>query len=246
MNKTRPVIGVTPWYDYDNRTTYIKNGYCEGINKAGGLAFLIPLTLEEEVLDCIVEKCDGFLISGGPDVDAKHYGEKNLPFNEDISPYRDFLEMYIIKKAIELNKPLLGICRGIQIMNVTMGGTLYQDIHSQIKEKELIKHSQAAPKWYPTHEINIEAGTKLWRIFKKQSIGVNSYHHQAVKDVAPGFIVSSRAEDGIIESIELQNHIFAIGVQWHPELMWQENSEHLKLFEYFVEYCSGNTSHNIT
>jgi putative glutamine amidotransferase len=246
LKSSRPVIGITPWYDYDKKTTYIKNGYCEGINNAGGLGFLIPITQEEEILDCIIEKCDGFLISGGPDVDAKYYGEKNLPFNEDISPYRDFLEMYIVKKAVELNKPLLGICRGIQIMNVVMGGTLYQDIYSQIKERDLSKHSQTAPKWYPTHEINIEAGTKLWEIFKKHSMGVNSYHHQAVKDVAPGFIISSRAQDGIIESIELQNHIFAIGVQWHPELMWQKNREHLKLFEEFVNYCSGNMPHNIT
>jgi len=97
-----------------------------------------------------VEYCDGFLISGGPDVDPKYYNEINYSFNGDISPYRDTMEIYIIKRAIELNKPLFGICRGIQIMNVAMGGTLYQDLHSQIKGKDVIKHSQTAPSWYPT------------------------------------------------------------------------------------------------
>jgi putative glutamine amidotransferase len=238
VRKSRPLIGVTPWYDYDKKITYIKNGYCEGINNAGGIGLLLPVTQDTDELDDIIEKCEGFLISGGPDVDAVIYGENNLPFNGEISPYRDFSEIYLIKKAIELNKPIFGICRGIQIMNVAMGGTLYQDIHSQIKDREILKHSQAAPKWYPTHKINIQEGTRLFEIFEKQSIGVNSYHHQAVKDIAPGFTISSRSEDGIIESMEYNNHIFAIGVQWHPELMWQEDNSFLSLFEEFVSCCS--------
>ncbi len=240
MEKARPLIGITPWYDYDKKTTYIKDGYCEGVNRAGGLGMLIPMTVDGNVVDGIMARCDGFLISGGPDVDPKYYGEKNLPFNQDISPYRDLLEIHIIKKAIELNKPLLGICRGIQLMNVAMGGSLYQDIYSQIKDRELVKHSQTAPKWYPTHNISIEMGSRILDIFGKQTVGVNSFHHQAIKEVAPGFAVSSRAEDGIIESIEYANHIFAVGVQWHPELMWRKDEAFLSLFEELVR-CSGGT-----
>lgn len=237
MMKSRPLIGITPWYDYDKKITYIREGYCEGVSKAGGTGMLISATQNAAELDEIIKSCRGFLISGGPDIDAALYGEINLPVNEDISPYRDFLEIYIIRKAIELNKPIFGICRGIQIMNVAMGGTLYQDIHSQIQDRELAKHSQTAPKWYPTHKINIEEGSKIYGIFGMNFIGVNSFHHQAVKDVAPGFTVSSRSEDGIIESIEYNQHIFAVGVQWHPELMWQENSSFLGLFEEFVRCC---------
>lgn len=234
----RPLIGVTPWYDYKKNVTFIKPGYCEGVAKAGGLPLLLPLTSDEELLADIFSRFDGFLISGGPDVDAKHYGEHNLPFNEDISPHRDIMEIFIARKAIQEGKPVFGICRGIQVMNVAMGGTLYQDIYSQLKDKELLlKHSQEAPKWYPTHDIIIEKNSIVWKSFSKEKVGVNTFHHQAVKDVAPGFLVSSRSPDGIIESIEYEGHVFAVGVQWHPELMWQEDEIYLNLFAEFVESC---------
>lgn len=237
MNKKMPLIGITPGCDYEKNVAFVKNGYCDGVNKAGGLAMIIPLSMDKDLLDVVFETCDGFVISGGPDIDAKYYGENNLMFNGEISPHRDVLEIYLIKKAIEYNKPVFGICRGIQVMNVAMGGTLYQDIHSQIKDSELIKHSQNAPKWYPTHDVLINRGSKIWESFKKDLISVNSFHHQAIKDIAPGFVVTSRSPDGIAESIEYDGHIFAVGVQWHPELMWQQDNTFLKLFEDFVNCC---------
>ncbi|HOV25525.1 MAG TPA: gamma-glutamyl-gamma-aminobutyrate hydrolase family protein [Pseudobacteroides sp.] len=237
MSNKRPLIGITPWYDYTNQMTFIKKGYCEGVNEAGGLGVLLPMCTERDILENIVEYCDGFLISGGPDVDPKYFNEINHPFNGDISPYRDIMEIYIIKRAIELNKPLFGICRGIQIMNVAMGGTLYQDIHSQIKDKDVIKHSQAAPSWYPTHKISIKKGSLLNKLLKSNTIEVNSFHHQSVKDLAPGFEISSTSEDGIIECIEYKNHRFALGVQWHPELMWESDKIFLALFEGLVQSC---------
>ena len=233
MGSYRPLIGVTPWYDYEKSLTYIKRGYLEGVLKAGGLPLLLPAKAEDEVLSEFIERCDGFLLSGGPDVDAKYYGEENLPFNEEISPYRDHMEIFIAKKALECNKPIFGICRGIQILNVAMGGTLYQDINSQMKNT--IKHSQEAPKWYPTHGICIEKGSRVWESFKSDRARVNSFHHQDVKDVAPGFFITSKASDGVIESIEHGNHRFAVGVQWHPELMWQEDITYLRLFEDFIK-----------
>jgi putative glutamine amidotransferase len=237
MNNRRPLIGITPWYDYTKQLTFIKKGYYEGVNEAGGLGIVLPMCTQQELMENMVQSCDGFLISGGPDVDPKYFNEINLPFNEDISPYRDILEIYIIRRSIELNKPLLGICRGIQIMNVAMGGTLYQDIHSQIRDRNLIKHSQVAPSWYPTHKINIKEESLVSKLLKTTSIEVNSFHHQAVKDIAPGFEASSLSEDGIIESIEYKNHKFALGVQWHPELMWESNNTFLSLFEGLVQSC---------
>ncbi len=238
MTGHKPLIGVTPWYDYDKRTTYIKDGYCEGILKAGGLAAILPMTTDFEVLDEILERFDGFLISGGPDVDPRLFGELNLPCSGNISPYRDRMEIYLSKKALERNKPVFGICRGIQVMNVAMGGTLYQDIASQVKTVELVKHSQEAPRWYPTHEIEIEKNSLVWNSFGENGHAwVNSYHHQAVRDVAPGFKVSSTAPDGIIESIESAGHKFAVGVQWHPELMWEKDPSFLGLFGEFVRCC---------
>ncbi|MCX7745728.1 MAG: gamma-glutamyl-gamma-aminobutyrate hydrolase family protein [Clostridia bacterium] len=237
MPKLRPLIGITPWYNYEDAMTYIKKGYCEGINQAGGMAVLLPLSSDEEFLNELMNRCDGFLLSGGPDVDARTFGEENTPYNGNISPYRDAMELYIARRAVELNIPIFGICRGIQVMNVAMGGTLYQDIYTQNAEKKMVKHTQDAPKWYPTHEIRIKPNSKVWTCFKEEVIGVNSFHHQAIKDLAADFEVTSTASDGIIESIEHKSHVFAVGVQWHPELMWQEDERFLKLFKAFVNCC---------
>lgn len=235
MNSFKPLIGITPWYDYDKKLTYIKDGYIEGIIKVGGLAVLLPLVTDETLLEEIMTRFDGFLLSGGSDIDAAYYGEYNRCYNGEISPHRDEMEMYIARRAVEINKPLFGICRGIQVMNVALGGTLYQDIFSQVKDRELLKHSQNAPKWYPTHDISIENGSLVNIAFGGGAADVNSFHHQAIKDTALDFKVTSWASDGIIESIEHKNHIFAVGVQWHPELMWRENPVHIRLFEAFVE-----------
>lgn len=235
MGMAKPFIGVTPWFDYDKQTAFIKKGYCEGIIKAGGIPVVLPVTDDEEVIIEAAERCDGFLISGGPDIDAKLYGEQNKVYNGELSPIRDMLEIRIAKKAFEDGKPVLGICRGIQIMNVAFGGTLYQDIGSQVKDTN--KHFQEAPKWYPTHEIIIEKDSRVWSWFGKEREEVNSFHHQAVKETAPGFVVTSRAPDGIIESIEHIHHRFAVGVQWHPELMWQEDQKFLTMFVDFINEC---------
>jgi len=233
----RPLIAVTPWYDYEKGVTYIKDGYCEGIIEAGGLAFLLPAVAGEDLLDEAISRFDGFLISGGPDIDPAYYNEVNLPYNGSISPVRDQMEICIVKKAVLQGKPVFGICRGIQVMNVALGGTLYQDIQAQVKAENLLKHSQEAPKWFPTHEIFIEKDSRVWNSFMRDTVRVNSYHHQAVKDIAPGFKATSRSPDGIIESLELENHVFAVGVQWHPELMWRKNADFLRLFSDFVDSC---------
>jgi putative glutamine amidotransferase len=231
----RPLIGITSNYEYEKESLYINKGYCDAINKIGGLAVIIPFSDDIDFLENICSECDGFLISGGPDVEPKHYGEENLPINGGISPLRDFVELFFVKKALENNKPVFGICRGVQVINVALGGTLYQDIHMQIKDRELIKHRQEAPKWYPTHEIIIEKGSRVWKSLQSERIGVNSFHHQAIKTLAPGMVVTSRAPDGIIESIEHSQLRYAVGVQWHPEIMWQKNSIFLRLFADFVD-----------
>lgn len=235
MKYKRPLIGITAWHDYDNGNTYIKKGYIEGVIKAGGIPILLPPVTDKEVLKDFIERCGGFLLSGGADIDAKFFGEKNLPFNGPLSPYRDYMEIDITREAISLNKPIFGICRGIQIMNVAMGGSIYQDIHSQIKGRELLKHLQNAPKWYPTHKVQIKDGSKLKEYFRQEYAQVNSFHHQAVKDLAKGFKATAVAEDGIIEAIEHTSHVFAVGVQWHPELMWERDELSFNLFKEFVK-----------
>jgi putative glutamine amidotransferase len=242
LKKQRPLIGITPGYNYDESRLYINNGYVQGVMEAGGLPVLMPVTEDVTVLGDIIHLCGGFLISGGPDMDARYYGEENMPFNGEISPYRDLIETEIIKGAAECNKPVFGICRGIQVINVALGGSLYQDIGAQANEKEVLKHSQKAPKWYPTHDIFIKRNSKVWQSFGKDCVRVNSFHHQAVKNLAAGFQVTSRSADGIIESIEHKEHIFLVGVQWHPELMWQRDRSFLKLFELFVKAAAAGTA----
>lgn len=237
MGNHKPLIGITPGYDFDKNMAYMKDGYYEGIIKAGGIPLLLPLTEDDEVLSELVRRCDGFLASGGPDIDAKYFNEQNLPFNGEISPVRDYMETFIMKSAVDTNKSVFGICRGAQVLNTAMGGTLYQDIYSQIKDRELLKHSQNAPKWYPTHEIDIKSGSRVWKSFLKERVRVNSFHHQAIKDTAPCFETVSWSRDGIIEAIEHKNHKFAVGVQWHPELMWQRDEAFLQLFINFVQSC---------
>lgn len=238
MRANKPVIGVTPWYDREKKTSFIKNLYCKAIVKAGGIPVLLPLIVNGSLFNDYFNLCDGILLTGGNDVDASLYNERNLPCNGRIFPERDKLELFLCRKAIENNIPVLGICRGIQVMNVAMGGTLYQDIYSQIPDGGLIKHSQDAPKWYPTHEVKLEENSILKDIFHLDNLNVNTFHHQAVKDVAPGFKVSARSCDGIIEAIEYISHVFAVGVQWHPEYMWKKDNSVLKLFEKFVSSCS--------
>ncbi len=232
----RPIIAVTPNYDYGIETASIKNLYNEGVIEAGGVPVVVPYSTNEEVLECIITASDGLLITGGPDVDAKYFGEYNTPVTGSILPGRDILEIFLIKKAMEQRKPVFGICRGIQILNVALGGTLYQDIKTQLPDKALGEHSQKAPRWYPYHDIYIQPDSKVYMSFGNRScVRVNTFHHQAVKDIAPGFFVTSCAQDGIIESIEHRDHEFVVGVQWHPEDMWIKDRSFLNLFKMFIE-----------
>lgn len=231
----RPLIGITPNFLSDKNAISSNAGYVDGVVKAGGLPVLLPLTVDDLLIDDIIGRCDGFLLSGGNDMDAKHFNEPNYNYNGEINPSRDTFELATAGKAIASGKPVLGICRGCQVLNVAMGGSLYQDIHSQIKDRELLKHSQLAPEWYPVHEISVARESRIWHCYKQDIMRVNSFHHQAVKSPGKGLKAVAWSPDGIIEAIEYEGDEFAVGVQWHPERMWQEDVNVLKLFEAFVE-----------
>lgn len=237
MGEVRPLIGVTPWYDYEKEMPFVRKGYFEGIMEAGGLPVLLPYTTNPEILGQALDRCDGLLLTGGPDVDPALYGEKNLACNGFISPERDALEIFLTNRALAENRPILGICRGMQVMNVAGGGTLYQDIGSQLGHPEKLKHSQEAPKWFPTHEITLEKGSRVRSWFDAGVARVNSFHHQAVKASAKGYSSTAHAPDGVAEAMEHDSHPFAVGVQWHPELMWQMDSTVLRMFRDFVRAC---------
>jgi putative glutamine amidotransferase len=233
----RPVIGITSAYEYEKERIYIKSNYYDAILISNGLPIIFPITEKEDCISEYVDLCDGFLFTGGLDLDASYYGEDNQQYMGRICPKRDYMEMKLIKQAIDSKKPLLGICRGFQLLNVAMGGSLFQDIYEQSTSNNLIQHQQQAPRWYPSHKVSIEKPSHMYNIFGEESVSVNTFHHQAVKKLAKGFRATAFAPDGIIEAIELKDANFVAGVQWHPEDMWSKYEKFKNLFKYLVEKC---------
>lgn len=238
MYKGKPVIGITAAFDFEKATSNLKDDYYEAIIQCGAVPVLIPVTEEKSVWVEYLDICDGIILSGGPDVDAGYFGQNNMPYSREISPVRDSMELFLVQQALSVNKPLLGICRGIQVLNIAAGGSIFQDIYAENNsENKLIQHNQLAPRWHQIHSIGIVNNTCLHGVFRRENLKVNSFHHQAVREVAPGFIINASSEDGIIEAISNENKKFALGVQWHPENLWRKDKNHLKLFERLVAVC---------
>lgn len=216
----------------------VKVPYLESILEAGGLPVFIPLTDDKSVLREIFDSLDGLLIPGGEDVHPRFYGELPHPKLGTTSELRDSVEIQLIRWAYETNLPVLGVCRGIQIINVALGGTLYQDLSAQ-KHDEL-GHSvpDSASMWEAgAHDMSIREDSKLARVLGTKSIEVNSVHHQAVKDLAPGLISTAEAGDGTVEALEAPGKNFFLALQCHPEMLWQKatDTEWLNLFRSFVQ-----------
>jgi putative glutamine amidotransferase len=163
----------------------------------------------------ILAACAGLVLSGGEDVDPARYGEKPSPALGTIMPERDEMEYRALEAAFEMDLPVFAICRGVQVLNVYMGGTLYQDLASE--QPTDVLHEQVTPWSSKSHHVRIESDSLLCRIVQADSIHINSFHHQAIKKVAPGLRVTARAEDGLIEAVESETHDWIVGVQWHPE-----------------------------
>lgn len=228
----RPVIGITCDYNWETGNSQIRPGYFEGVYRSGGLPFLIP-TVEASAARQIVSKLDGLLLTGGSDLDPYFYQMDPSPALGRVNPYRDELELTLCREAKQRALPVFGICRGVQLMNVAMGGDLYQDIASEMEAANIICHDQQAPVWYGSHEVTIKRGTRLQKILDAEKIRVNSFHHQAVRQLGSSLYPSAYASDGTIEAIESEDSAFFLGVQWHPERMLEDKIM-IKLFEAFV------------
>ena len=245
----KPLIGITVNYDIkdeigmvthfgtvNQQWNYIASDYVDAVVKAGGIPVLIPIYQNAEVTRAVVDRLDGILISGGNDVDPRRFGVRAKSYCGSICEERDEQELELVRYVLEETKlPILGICRGIQVMNIAMGGTVYQDLE---KEGGFEMHSaEMYPRTAVVHEVSLVEGSRIDRIYESSVVGVNSYHHQAVKDLGMGFAaVGSAAEDGVIEAMELPGERFVVGVQWHPEMM-VDSEVQPKIFKAFVEAC---------
>ncbi|WNC16813.1 gamma-glutamyl-gamma-aminobutyrate hydrolase family protein [Brevibacillus brevis] len=231
----RPIIGVacTKMYFPNNHLDqffYVGSGYVEGIARSGGTPLILPLLDSEDALRAMVESLDGLILTGGDDPAPHLYGEEPHQGLGTVEYERDLAELAVIKLALEMKKPILGICRGMQILNVACGGTLVQDIPSQVPGA--IQHAQRGSRQYGAHKVTLRPGFVADAIGKTEIL-VNTSHHQAVKDVAPGFVMTGFAADGVIEAIESLDGLH-VGLQWHPERMWGHDSDMRKVAEAFV------------
>lgn len=212
----------------------LADDYISVIEKAGGIPVILPLTESNETRKQLLGKLDGILFTGGSDIDPQQYGELPRYGLGSIAPQRDQHEIELAKMALyETTLPILGVCRGMQLLNVVSGGTLYQDLKRD--KPEGINHLiLASPKYHPVHPVTMTPSSKFHQIFNAETIGVNSYHHQAIKEIGKGFEATMLAPDGIIEGIELEGERFVCAVQWHPEMMVDHMPEIAPLFTSFV------------
>jgi len=228
----KPIIGVTPCSRLDD--------YLESVKRAGGEP--VVLSNDDDVA-ATLGRVDGVLLTGGPDVDPAHYGH-TAHASTKIDAARDGFEIPLSREAVARDMPVFAICRGVQVLNVAAGGTLVQDIPSELKTT--VNHSVQEPKHAPAHGVRVSAGTKLASTLGSSApldaCSVNSRHHQAVADVAPSFVVSAVSDDGIIEAIERPSSHFCVGVQWHPENFWK-TGEFDGLFRAFVDAAREKRRH---
>lgn len=227
----RPIIGVCPLFDSEKNSLWMLPGYNDGIENAGGVPLMLPLSRDKKVLAAAFEVCDGLVLTGGQDVDPALYGGRKENCGE-ICEKRDFAEALLLKLALERDKPVLGICRGIQFLNAALGGTLYGDLKTE--HKSSVGHVMTPPYDRAVHKVTIKKGTPLYDIIGAEQISVNSYHHQAVKTLSPKLLEAARSEDGLIEGVFLPGKKFVLAVQWHPEFSFKTDENSRKIFSAFV------------
>lgn len=225
-------IGITPAWEEEKGFAYIKQDYVASTIRAGALPLTFPATEDTAVLDEAFSLVDGIVFSGGSDVDPALYEAEKHPLCGELCPLRDRMETYLMKKALAEGKPFLAICRGFELLNVVLGGTLYQDIAEEMSKE--IHHPQYDTPRTKVHGMNIVKGTLLHQTTGLDHFEVNSRHHQGVKKVGDGLVVSAIAPDGLVEGLELPGRALALAVQWHPESLSDRYPEARALFDLLI------------
>jgi putative glutamine amidotransferase len=233
-------VGATQPHGANGLSLRIRSTSPRAVAAARGIPTLIPIDIDTDTLRAIYDQLDGVILSGGGDIEPARYGARASICTEDVDPMRDELEVRLTEWALADDKPLLGICRGIQVINVAMGGTLIQDISDEVPGS--LRHDREGYDWFGrlTHDVRLDPGSRLHKALDilGESLKVNSLHHQAVGKLAPGLCMVGQASDGIIEGVEHPDRRFAVGVQWHPEALCSEHEPHQHLFEAFIAAAS--------
>ena len=245
MRSSRPVIGITP--DVEEKAVsggsadqiiFLRERYARALLEAGAIPLILPIVASREAVQTSLERLDGILVSGGNfDIHPRYYGEASAAALGELKEERTLFELEVISWGLQQNLPLLGICGGAQAINVALGGSLYQDIASEIPNAE--EHQKGAFRERGGHPVTIHNGTKLRQIVESGALEVNTSHHQAVKRLGRGLITNATAKDGVIEGIESGDHPFVLGVQWHPERLADRDVSQKKIFAAFVHACNA-------
>ncbi|MDD6206494.1 gamma-glutamyl-gamma-aminobutyrate hydrolase family protein [Succinivibrio sp.] len=229
---TQTVIGVLPLYDTQLDSIWMLPDYINALVDHGACPIILPYTDKKDVLEQICSYCDGFLFTGGQDVSPKLYNEQKADYCGECLDILDNLSVTVYNHAILKKKTILGICRGLQFINVMQGGTLYQDIVSQGKSE--INHHQEKPYCTPSHNVTLVDNSYLSDLFEISNIKVNSIHHQSIKDLGKDLMINGISQDGIIEAISSTTHPYMVAVQWHPEYDYKNNDKSSLLLKDFV------------
>ena len=232
---SKPLIGIMPLVDEEKESYWMIPGYMKGVEEAGGIPVILPLSDEDAIVEQLLNTIDGLLFTGGQDVSPSLYGAEKQSWCGESCPERDSMELKYFKKAYKQDKPVLGICRGIQFINAAMGGTLYQDLEKEFPST--ITHHQKAPYSNPVHKVSVQQNTPLFACVQDIELNVNSLHHQAVNELAQGLIPMAISEDGLVEAVMAKDKTFIWALQWHPELMHRVDEVSRRIFRAFIEKC---------
>lgn len=233
-----PLIAVTCRHSHQQGVSHIQDAYVQAVEKAGGLPVVLPPSLSPAASVDILSRMDGLFLSGGSDLSPSFFGKPPHPRLGEVEALRDEQEIALVKAALGLGLPIFGICRGMQVINAALGGTILQHIDED--RVGAIQHRQEAPGWHRHHQVEIVPGTMLAAALGPGAIGVNSFHHQVVDQVAPGLTISAASPDGLVEAFESREP-WILGVQWHPERMIARYPEFLGLFELFCSQCNNKS-----
>lgn len=231
----RPIIGLLAEVD-DEFNTRVQSPYVRAIEVAGGLPMLFPYVEDSAAVARFVDVCDGFFFTGGMDICPEHYGERASEHLGELQVNRDEFELRVLEQVMKCSKPILAICRGAQLINVALGGTLYQDIPSEVNTH--IAHRQSEPKFATSHDVKILPDTPLQMLIGAERMRANSFHHQAIKALGKGLEVMALADDGIIEAVYLPGERYLRAYQWHPERLVEADKENRGLIEDFIHACA--------